>query len=194
MNKRPLLTKELDSATFKNYYYLKEELMDFCKINNLPTSGSKMDLNERICYFLENGIAMKINTKRKKTKKITELTLDSLIEENIKCTQVHRRFFEKHIGKSFSFNVAFQKWLKENSGLTYFEACDAYHAIKLNSKSQKTIIDTQFEYNTYIRDFFEDNKGRSLKEAIKCWNFKKSKAGSNKYHEDDLLTLINKKS
>ena len=36
------------------------------------------------------------------------------------------------------------------------------------------MIDRQFEYNTYIRDFFEDNKGMSLDQAITCWKFKKS--------------------
>lgn len=31
MNKRPDLNIELDSKTFKEYYYLKEELVAFCK-------------------------------------------------------------------------------------------------------------------------------------------------------------------
>ena len=40
-------------------------------------------------------------------------------------------------------------------------------------KKGKTAIDRQFEYNTYIRDFFADNEGRSLEEAIRCWKYKK---------------------
>ena len=39
-------------------------------------------------------------------------------------------------------------------------------------KNGKTKIDKQFEYNTYIRDFFADNRGKSLDEAIKCWKYK----------------------
>ena len=33
------------------------------------------------------------------------------------------------IGKSFSFNVLFQKWLKSNAGLTYGDAIEAYYQI-----------------------------------------------------------------
>lgn len=31
MSERPDLDIKLDSKTFKEYYYLKEELIDFCK-------------------------------------------------------------------------------------------------------------------------------------------------------------------
>ena len=53
----------------------------------------------------------------------------------------------------------------------------------------KTTIDKQFEYNTYIRDFFEDNKNKSLEHAIKCWKYKKSLKGHNKYEREDLKAL-----
>ena len=61
--------------------------------------------------------------------------------------------------------------------------------IKENLKNNKSSIDGQFEYNTYIRDFFEDNKGLSLDDAIKCWKYKKSLPGSNKYEPSDLSIL-----
>ncbi len=38
--------------------------------------------------------------------------------------------------------------------------------ILVDKKNGKSLIDKRFEYNTYIRDFFADNKGRILKEAI----------------------------
>lgn len=93
----------------------------------------------------------------------------------------HRAFFKEQIGKSFSFNAAFQKWLKSNSGKTYGEAIEAYSQILEDKKNGKKSIDKQFEYNTYICDFFADNSGKSLSDAIKCWNFKKSQKGHNKY-------------
>ncbi len=49
--------------------------------------------------------------------------------------------------------------------------------------------DSQFEYNTYIRDFFADNQGKSLKDAIKCWKYKKSLQGHNRYEPSDLIAL-----
>ncbi len=46
MNKRPELNKELDGKTFRSFYYLKEELVDFCRDNNLPVSGGKIELTD----------------------------------------------------------------------------------------------------------------------------------------------------
>lgn len=51
MSERPILSKELDSKSFLNFYYLKEELVDFCRENGLPVSGGKLDLTERIAHF-----------------------------------------------------------------------------------------------------------------------------------------------
>lgn len=41
MSDRPNLNKELGGKTFRSFYYLKEELVDFCRENNLPVSGGK---------------------------------------------------------------------------------------------------------------------------------------------------------
>ena len=54
-NTRPQLTKDLKSAEFKEYYFLKEELKDFCKKEGLKVSGSKNQLEERIIYYLDTG-------------------------------------------------------------------------------------------------------------------------------------------
>lgn len=55
MEERPNLNIKLDSKTFKKYYYLKEELIDFCRKNNLQTIGEKLELTERIANFLDTG-------------------------------------------------------------------------------------------------------------------------------------------
>ena len=187
---RPILDKNIDSKTFREYYYLKEELVKFCRDNNLQTTGSKAELTNRITRFLDTGEREISIKKNKKTNAINEeITLDSIIEENFVCSEDKREFFQKEIGKSFSFNVLFQKWLKSNSGKTYRDAIDAYYKIKEDKKNTKTTIDSQFEYNNYIRDFFADNKVLSLDDAIKCWNYKKSQKGSNKYDKSDRKVL-----
>lgn len=55
MSKRPDLDNNTNSKIFKEYYYLKEELIDFCRKNNLQTTGSKLELIERISNFLDTG-------------------------------------------------------------------------------------------------------------------------------------------
>ena len=55
MTERPVLDKHLDSKTFRDFYYLKEESIDFCRENSLPTSGSKIEITDRIAHFLDTG-------------------------------------------------------------------------------------------------------------------------------------------
>lgn len=189
MNDRPVLDRNLDSKTFRDFYYLKEELVDFCRENGLPVSGGKLEISDRIAYFLDTGKAMPAKAVKKITAKISDITEDTKIEANFVCSEKHRAFFKEHIGNSFSFNVAFQKWLKNNTGKTYKEAIAAYYQILEDKKKGKTKIDKQFEYNTYIRDFFADNKGKSLEEAIKCWKYKKQLQGHNHYERTDLVAI-----
>lgn len=190
MAKRPVLNNKLDSKIFRDFYYLKEELIDFCKKNDLPVSGGKVELTDRIAYFLDSGeILFTPKIKKKAPIIISDINEDTEIEANFVCSQQHRAFFKEHIGSSFSFNVAFQKWLKNNTGKTYKEAIIAYKQIVKDKKNGITKIDKQFEYNTYIRDFFADNQDRSLKEAIKCWKYKKQLQGHNRYERIDLVAI-----
>ena len=189
MNKRPNLDNSLDSKTFKEYYYLKEELIAFCRKNNLQTTGGKIELTERIANFLETGERTYKRHTTRRSLNVNKITLNTIIEENFVCSEKHRAFYKEQIGNNFSFNVAFQKWLKSNSGKTYQDSINAYYQILEDKKKNKTIIDKQFEYNTYIRDFFNDNKDKNLEQAIKCWKYKKSLQGHNKYEREDLKVL-----
>jgi hypothetical protein len=185
---RPLLTKDLNPNEFKDYYFLKEELKDFCRSEGLKVSGSKGDLEKRILHYLSTGEKLKeSNSNRYRAQTSLEISLDSKLGENFKCSEDKRVFFENEIGKTFRFKVKFQKWLKANPDKTYRDAIDAYYEIQ-NSK-EKTQIDKQFQYNQYIRDFFEDNDDKSLDDAIKCWKYKKSLKGNNKYEKSDLEIL-----
>ena len=189
MNERPDLNTNLDSRTFREYYYLKEELVDFCRKHNLQSTGGKLELTDRIAEFLDTGKRNTATHTKRKTPSVGEITLDTVIGSNFVCSEKHRAFYKEHIGKSFSFNVLFQKWLKSNAGKTYRDSIDAYYQILEDKKKNKTAIDRQFEYNTYIRDFFADNKDKTLEQAIKCWKYKKSLKGHNRYEREDLKIL-----
>lgn len=191
IDERPDLDLKLSAEIFRQYYYLKEELVDFCRKNNLQATGSKSELSERIAVFLESGKRTRAENKTRKTQSAGEIKPNNIIEENFVCSEKHRAFFKEQVGKSFSFNVAFQKWLKSNAGKTYADAITAYHQILQEKKSAKGKgeIERQFEYNTYIRDFFAANKDKTLEQAIKCWKFKKSQKGHNKYEDSDLAVL-----
>ena len=183
--------KNMNGETFRSYYFLKEELLDFCRKEKLPTSGGKLELIERIAYYLDTGKIIQPQKKSKATSTIEHIRLDTIIEENFVCSQIHRAFFKEHIGKSFSFYVAFQNWLKTNAGKTYQDAIYAYATIVNDKKHKKSTIDPQFEYNTYIRDFFTYHPEKKLSDAIYCWKYKKSLSGHHYFEESDLKVLNN---
>ena len=96
-----------------------------------------------------------------------------------------RQLIEKMYGKEVFYNDAIDAMLPS----AYSDAVEAYHEIIKNKKLQKNPIDSQFQYNTYIRDFFNDNKDKTLKQAIACWKYKKGLRGNNKYERSDLIAL-----
>lgn len=192
METRPQLSSKLNEAEFRSYYYLKEELMDFCRQNGLPISGGKPELTERIAAFLNGQTVTPAEprpSRRRSSGSAQPLADASRIGPEFVCTQQHRDYFRSRLGSSFSFNVAFQQWLKAHPEKTLAEACEAFLEIRAEKKKGKTEIGRQFEYNTYIRDFFEANPGRSLAEAIRCWKAKKQACGTHRYEPDDLRVL-----
>ena len=86
----------------------------------------------------------------------------------------------EHLGKGFHFKAEFQDWLHNNAGKSFREAVEAYHSIEHPKE-----IKPQFEYNQYIRDFFADNKGATLNDAIRCWHWKKIQPGAHRYETTD---------
>lgn len=184
----PYLTNDLKPSEFKDYYFLKEELKEFCRSEGLKVSGSKGDLEKRIIHYLSTGEELTENiSKQNFHENPHEITLDSRLGENFKCSEDKREFFINEIGPNFKFKVNFQKWIKSNPDKTYKDAINAYYEIQ-NSK-EKTKIGKQFQYNQYIRDFFENNNDKSLDDAIKCWKYKKSLKGHNRYEKSDLEIL-----
>ena len=151
--------------------------------------GGKPELTERIACFLDTGKVLPPSAKKKTEASAGVITEDTIIEAEIVYSEKLRAFFRERIGKSFSFNVPFQKWLKENAGKTYGDAILAYYRVLEEKKRKKPAIGRQFEYNTYIRDFFTDNREKSLADAIVCWKYKKSQPGHHRYERADLMAL-----
>ena len=52
---RPNLTKDISVESFKDFYWLKVELQSFCRENGMSTSGSKIEIINRIETSFEQG-------------------------------------------------------------------------------------------------------------------------------------------
>jgi len=185
---RPNLTKDISIQDFKDFYWLKEELQSFCREHGMSASGSKIEITDRIETFLQTGEIKKALRKPKdKTKSQTQgnLSLDTVITENHRCSQDVRVFFKTVISPKFHFSTYIQNYIKNNVGKTYRDVVAAWYEEEERKKdpAYKKQIAPQFEYNQFTRDFFADpnNKGKGRKEAMEAWNNIKKLPGSNKY-------------
>ncbi len=195
MEKRPYLNKEISIKDFRDFYWLKKELIEFCRDEGLKTSGGKIEISLRIENYLTTGLK-ELKQEKTKTKsnfnwKNEKLSLETIITDNYKNTQNVRAFFKNQIGKKFKFNVEFMDWMKTNSGKTLEDAIREWKRIKSENKkrTEPAKIAPQFEYNTYLRDFLMDNPNSKREIGIKLWNIKKTLRGNNKYEKADLKLL-----
>ena len=69
------LTKNLSPDEFKEYYFLKEDLKDFCRSEGLKVSGSKGELENRIVHYLSTG------------EKLVETSTNHSSNENVSFTR-----------------------------------------------------------------------------------------------------------
>lgn len=184
---RPELNRNLSVQDLRSFYWLKEELQSFCRENEISASGSKIEITNRIAIFLDTGRIQKpigIRSSTSKKTKFEELSLDTVITENHRCSQLVRAFFKSEIPK-FHFSTYIQNYFKENVGKTYQDVVNAWYKEEERKKDplyQKQ-IGPQFEYNQFIRDYFanQKNKGKKRKDAIQAWKEIKVLPGSNKY-------------
>lgn len=183
---RPELNPNLDYELFKSFYWLKQELIKFCRTNKLLTTGSKIELTTRIYLFLKTGekeISLTKST-RKTLDSANDLTLDTPVI-NYKNNLKTRQFFTKHIGSHFHFNSYLRKFTNEKpiNGLTYGDLIHGWIAEEDRKKSPNytNTIDKQFQYNQFIHDFFIHEHNKTLQEAIKAWNAVKAVSGECTY-------------
>ncbi|SFF28783.1 DUF6434 domain-containing protein [Spirosoma endophyticum] len=193
--KRPFLTPLTPVTDFLAYYWLKQELVDFCRAHGLKTTGSKVAITDRIAQWLRTGQPPlePITSKRKPGSAGPLLVaLDAPITTRYTSGNAVRAFFTLVIGPHFHFTVGLMKFCKENPTKTFGDAVQYWQAEQLRKvdTSLRSEIGPQFEYNQYIRDFRADNPGASLPEAIACWKIKRSKRGDNRYSRADLTSTL----
>ncbi len=190
---KPILDKEMSVEDFNDFYWLKKELVAFCRTIGLPSSGGKIEISNRIRTYLLTGEIVKQEKHKPKIQSKFDwanevLTKDTLITDNYKNGANVRNFFIKEIGTHFKFNVIFMKWMKKHTGKTLGDAVEEYKRIEALKKDPNYLseISPQFEYNRYMRAFLKDNPNLSSKDAMKFWKLKSVQRGATEYNPKDL--------
>jgi hypothetical protein len=189
MTNRPELNKNISVEDFEDFYWLKSELVKFCREVSISSGGGKIEIANRISKFLKTGEIPKIKTK--KTKRIIQKipkSINDVIPEEYTSSQLFREYFKSIIGPHFHFTAYMMKFIKEHPKITFKEYVDEWQTEygRRKDAKYKSKIMKSCEYNQYIRDFFKDNPEKTLREAIKYWKIKKTKRGDNKYSKKDL--------
>ncbi len=192
MDKRPNLNKKISIKDFKDFYWLKAELIEFCREVNIHSSGGKIEIADRISEYLKTGkVIKKTITKKPKLPKPTEpIIKETVIGTEYRTYKEKKNFLQSVIGKQFHFTVHLLVFFKRNTGKkTYGDLIKEWYKEQELKKDPNFVkkIAPQFKYNTYIRDFLKDNPSKKRSDAIKYWKIKKSIRGDNKYSKSDLL-------
>ena len=194
--KRPTFEQIRTGAEFNRWYWLKTEMVEFCKQLNLPSNGRKFDLRDRIMNALDNNYSASNETKPKKSASNfnwpkAKLTNETKITDNISFGPNFRGYMKAQIGSKFTCHSDFMAWVKSNTGKTLGDAVSKWIELekrKENPAFKRVIADNNM-YAQYTRDFLANNEGMRLSDAKKFWLLKKqlpTTDGFVRYEHTDL--------
>ena len=194
---RPKLTGSINVEVFKMFYWDKLELIEFCKLNGLLSKGGKLELSQRVEYFLSTG---RIEETAEKIKRFGKWDSDQIITKSIpvinyKNDSKTKLFFVENIGSNFHFNSYLRNFAKTTNmdgTITYGDLIEGWLKAEVCKKSlqQKSPIEKQFQFNIFQRDFYTAEKGKTRKQMIDAWKMVRSVSGPATYAH--YLLLIKK--
>lgn len=174
---RPSLAPGLAPERFHDYYWLKAELVAFCRERGLPTGGAKTELVDRIAAFLIDGSVLRPQpVRRDRASPLPDtLALDTVIGSGWRSSQRLRAFFEAQVGPSFRFNQALVGFIRDGEGRTLSDALAVWRAS--NASGPKPLAD-QFEYNRHTREYGAQHPGATQADVQAAWWAKRGRPRS----------------
>lgn len=164
------LSSTITLNDFKKYYWTVKQLRVFCQQHKLASSGSKIDLTDRICQFLlEGDVSPVIKVKSPLPDSCRGITSTTPVI-NYKNDAKTRDFFITELGSKFRFNHYLRGFAKKthDGSLCYGDLVRGY---KASLSEPPPPIGDQFKFNKFQRDFFKDNPSATRSDCIKAWNF-----------------------
>ena len=165
MSIRPELKPDTDAVAFSDHYWLRKELVVFCRSNGLSTAGSKQDLTDRIAAML-TGTPQPLVQRRPSRKNMPVVfTRETPIGPGWRCSQALRAFISAEIGRPFRFDRFMRKQIKVGDGTSLGAAIDAWR--KQEGRSYE--IEPQFQYNRFTREYREHVPKAPHSEIVAAW-------------------------
>lgn len=117
--KRPIISNITNGESLKSWYWLKEELVAFCKANKLDYSGVKFEILEKVANFLDGNDTLQKDSLKASSKfdwHSAFLNTNTIITDSYKNSQNVRKFFMLHCSESFHFSIPFMHFMRTNIG------------------------------------------------------------------------------
>ena len=180
---RPPLDDGIGASDLRDYYWMKAELVEWCRRRGIPSGGGKLELIERMTRFLETGDTGRETGRRKSSPHSrfdwanARLTESTLITSDYRATRNVRAFFEDRLGESFRINVPFTAWMRANAGKTLGDAVSAWKRLKEEEglRAGPKEIAPQFEYNRFVRAWRISNPGATHDDVVAAWRDRRSR-------------------
>lgn len=195
--RRGPLTRRTSVRDFREFYWLKTELQDFCREHGISGAGGKREIADRIERFLSTGVRTERveheepqrvdseEARRFNASTARQFTMKTRIPRGFRCTQELRTFFERNVDPEFRFTVTLQNYIKAHPGISFEELATYWREESAARKagSFKPEIAPQFEYNQFTRDFYADpaNRGKTRQDCLAAWKRVRDARGDNKY-------------
>ncbi len=190
---RPNLTRTTRPETFKQFYWDKKELLEFCNSHSIPSKGGKIEIADRIEHFLRTGKIKSAQEVHRAGPWDSEKGIGSVDPVvNYKNDAATQAYFKSKIGECFHINGYLRAFAKQqNDGsLTYGDLVEGWKKAESSKSSSAGVaeIAPQFELNRFQRAYSSDpsEKRDKLKDA---WRLVRSVAGEATYeHYKELVS------
>ncbi len=169
---------EFDRLKNSIYYMNLEELKDVCLAFNLPGSGKKGELIERILHFVQHGKILREKempeeSKAQKNKRYPLASNTLILHGSYKNDRNTREFFKKLLGEHFHFTAFGQDWIKARWSAgdppTYAEFAAFWQKEYLSRQRKKTTPKREWAYLNFIQSFLKQHPTASKKQITSAW-------------------------
>lgn len=169
ISSRPRLSPTLSEEDFLAWYWLKAELIAFCRELGMPSGGDKATLSARVAARLGDRAPATVQPARQAAARNSApqcLTLETVVVSGYRLSEQLRAFFVQHEGPRFRFNQALRDFFRDPAGRTLADAIALYRNAALAPGQP---IGRQFEYNRHMRAYFEAHPDASMQQARQAW-------------------------
>ncbi|APX13382.1 DUF6434 domain-containing protein [Tateyamaria omphalii] len=192
----------MTATEFDRWYWPVDALKAFCEALDIPATGTKATLRDRVAAAL-SGAPLPKAPKRSGTSTFNwakaDLTPDTVITDTVSFGPNVRGYFKSRIGPKFSCHGDFMDWMRSNTGATLADAEQAWHMLEAR-KDDPTFrreIATCNNYLQYLRDARDAHPDLTLEQAKACWDAKKiqpAPGGYVRFETVDLTALSRENS